>query len=145
MCRLDEHILEESCNKENTNVDFQYGAYPPNLWQTRYENEQTIRFTPTKLSTIFQTQPMITRQIAHTSQCCSYQGWCQRAQTYVTKSITKPIETAGIALHTIWTPWRHPWYPPSSSSYQGLGGRSLCALFKHFFRIPDTKFTINQN
>lgn len=68
MCRLDEHILEESCNKENTNVDlylkiqvvdFQYAAYPPNLWQTRYE--QKIRFTATKLSTIFQTQPMITR------------------------------------------------------------------------------------
>lgn len=68
MCRLDEHILEESCNKENTNVDlkipvvdFQYAAYPPNLWQTRHENVQKIRFTPTKLSTIFQTQPMITR------------------------------------------------------------------------------------
>lgn len=70
MCRLDEHILEESCNKENTNVDlylkipvvdFQYAAYPPNLGQMRYENVQKIRFTTTKLSTIFQTQPMITR------------------------------------------------------------------------------------
>lgn len=68
MCRLDEHILEESCNEENTNVDlylkiqvvdFQYAAYPSNLW--RVQNVQKIRFTPTKLNTIFQTQPMITR------------------------------------------------------------------------------------